>query len=93
MTSNCIVLTELNREKAIQAHLIQFSSLYAFDLSYEYDQNEKLLPENIRNLFNFLSIYFWNIRPKFILRGTGKTKVKKIPPKVKKLWDEINAAD
>ena len=89
VTTNRIVLKEFSRDEAVQAHLLQFSSLYVFGLSYEHDENQKLLPEHIRNFFYFTSIYLWNIRPKFLVRGTQKSKVKKIPPKVKKLWDEI----
>ena len=69
VTSQRIVLAEFTKEEAVRAHLLQFASLYAFGLSYEFDRNEKLLQESTRNFFNFISIYLWNIRPKFVVAG------------------------
>ena len=52
---NRIVLAEFDRENALDAHIVQFGALYVFGASYQMDAKDKLLPENIRNLFDFIT--------------------------------------
>jgi hypothetical protein len=42
---------------AIEAHLIQFSLLYAFDVSFETDEKGAKFGDNIRYFFEFLTVY------------------------------------
>ena len=78
------------REDAITAHCLQFSLLYNFGISYEKSPDKKSVA-GIKNFFDFVSIFLWNIRPKTLSRGNGITiKKKPIPEKVQNLWDKIS---
>ena len=84
------VLAEFKgRDNAIRAHLVQFASLYIYDLSYRSDRNDKLFPVGIRNFFDFLSIYFWSLKPKEMCPGKTKTRVKTIPRNLRELGQNI----
>ena len=93
VTFNRMVLIELPQERALEAHLIQFGSLYVFGRSYQTDEYDRLLPENIRNFFDFCTIFLWNIRIKYLRGGSKTPKIKPIPKKLNNLIKEISMVE
>ena len=87
------VLGEFDESQSFEAHALQFGALWLYDASYEVGLDGKKLPPNIRYFFQFLSVYFWDIRIKEKSSGTGVPNedvnfiLKRINDKVKELWD------
>ena len=89
VTHNGYVLAKFGQEDAVKAACIQFSALYNFDANYEVTKDGKATPE-IRNFFDFVTIFFWGIRIKHVSKGTGITLKKKvISNPVQSLWKAI----
>ena len=82
----------MNRKDAVKAHVVQFSTLYIFGANYEQMQDGKPVPKAIRDFFNFVTIYFLGLRPKFKSTGTGQPKLKRISKAVQDLWEKILSA-
>ena len=82
-------LSQLPKEQSIKAHLIQFGALYLFGASYTHSKDGKVMPKQIRNFWDFLSIYFWDIRPKMVASTSGSIRNKPLDGSLKELWDEI----
>ena len=58
ITYNGLFICETNDDlDAIEAHLIQFSLLYAFDVSFETDEKGAKFADNIRYFFEFITVY------------------------------------
>ena len=91
VTHNGCILAKLSQEKAVKAACLQFSALYNFDANYEVTKDGKATPQ-IRNFFDFVTIYFWGIRIKHVSTGTGNTLKKKvISHPVQTLWKTISS--
>ena len=89
VTHNGYVLARLRQEEAVKSVCVQFSALYNFDANYEVTKDGKATPQ-IRNFFDFVTIFFWGIRIKHVSRGTGNTLKKKIiTDPVQTLWKAI----
>ena len=79
----------------IRGFLLQFALLSVFDVSYQKDKKGDNLKENIRNIWNFESIYFLGMKPKNPKKGKkkqGTPKFKQIAQKVQELWDDVSHA-
>ena len=85
ITHNNEVLGNFDLHESYKAFALQYGSLYLYDASYEVDFANKKLPDNIRYVFQFLSVYVMDIRIKEVSKGVAG--VKRINAKVKELID------
>ena len=77
-------------EDSYQAHALQYGCLYLYDASYDVDYDGKKLPDNIRYVFQALSVIFWDIRIKAPSSGTGVPLTKRLHPSVKEFMDLVD---
>ena len=82
ITHNNEVLGKFDLDESYKAFALQYGSLYLYDASYEVDFANKKLPDNIRYVFQFLSVYVMDIRIKEVSGG-----LKRINAKVKELME------
>ena len=87
ITHNNEVLGKFDLDESYKAFALQYGSLYLYDASYEVDYDKKKLPDNIRHVFQFLSVYVMDIRIKEMSSGPVVGGMKRIYPKVKELID------
>ena len=86
ITHNNEVLGKFDLHESYKAFALQYGSLYLYDASYEVDFANKKLPDNIRYVFQFLSVYVMDIRIKEVSGG-----LKRINAKVKELLELAKA--
>ena len=82
-------MAKLSREEYLKAHVIQFSALYCFGVSYEVKSDGEKVPQSTQNMFDFLTNHFWGIRIQK-MTYTGKPRKKTANKEVSKLWNEIS---
>ena len=72
MTFNGRVVGTFTPEEGVRAHALQFSLLYAFGVDYEKGKYAK----KYKNFYDFITVFFWKIRTKYLSSGTGKPILK-----------------
>ena len=90
ITHNNEVVGRFDLKDSYQAHALQYGCLYLYDASYDVDYDNKKLPDNIRYVFQALSIILWDTRIKESSPGTALPLVKRINPKVKEFMDLVD---
>ena len=79
VTADGKILAHLKRKDFVKAHLIQMSALYVFAMDFEKGKDGKPTPTGIRNYFDFITEWLWDIHPKDASKtsGTGVPRKKR----------------
>ena len=90
MSFNGHSLATLSRDEAgdtLKAHILQYALLYIYGARFD----DKSVPKKVKNFFNFITTYFWDLRPRNPSSNTGAFRLERTDPQVKALWDKIKA--
>ena len=82
-------LAQVPRTESFKAHALQIAAFWNFNASYHSDSNGKLLSRNVKLFFEFVLIYLWELKPRYVASTSQNVKTYPIDQELLDFWEEV----
>ena len=82
-------LAELTRSESFKAFALQIAAFWNFNASYLLGSDGKPLSRNVKLFFDFVLIYLWDLKPRYVASTSQNVKTYPIDEELLEFWEEV----